>query len=190
MLNIPYKIILGSQSPRRRELLKMLDIPFESISLNINEDFPPDLFAQEIAEYLAEKKSMSYSLQENELLITADTIVWINNSVLNKPQNIQEARAMLQLLSDNTHFVYTGVCIRTVYHTFIFSDESKVYFRKLSEDEINYYLEKYQPFDKAGAYGVQEWIGASAITKIEGSYFNVMGLPTHLVYQHLKLFQK
>lgn len=188
MLHIPFKIILGSQSPRRKELLKMLDIPFTAISLNTNEDFPPDLIAQEIAEYLAEKKSYAYSLKSDELLITADTIVWINNTVLNKPQDINEAKQMLHLLSGNEHSVFTGVCIRTPFHTFIFSDESKVYFKKLSDNEINYYAEKYQPLDKAGAYGVQEWIGAVAIHKIEGSYFNVMGLPVHLVYQHLKLF--
>lgn len=187
MLNLKYQVILGSHSPRRRELLKMLDIPFTAVSLNVDESFPADLQAEEIAEYLAEKKSILYALKENELLITADTIVWIDNRVLNKPDNIQEAKAMLRHLSGKVHSVYTGVCIRTVQHTFIFSDESKVYFKQLSEEEISYYINKYQPLDKAGAYGVQEWIGAVGIYKIEGSYFNVMGLPVHLVYQHLKL---
>ncbi|GIV27737.1 MAG: Maf-like protein [Bacteroidia bacterium] len=189
MLQLKNKVILGSQSPRRRELMKLLDIPFECISLNADETFPFDLQAEEIAEYLAEKKSSLYTLKENELLITADTIVWINNQVLNKPKDIEEARRMLRLLSNNVHSVYTGVCIRTMNKKVVFSDEAKVYFKKLTEEEIDYYVEQYKPFDKAGAYGVQEWIGAVAISKIEGSYFNVMGLPVHLVYQHLKLFQ-
>jgi septum formation protein len=187
MLNLKYQVILGSHSPRRRELLKMLDIPFTAVSLNADENFPADLQAEEIAEYLAEKKSILYTLKENELLITADTIVWIDNKVLNKPNNIQEAKSMLRHLSGKMHSVYTGVCIRTIHHTFIFSDESKVYFKQLSEEEISYYVSKCEPLDKAGAYGVQEWIGAVGIYKIEGSYFNVMGLPVHLVYQHLKL---
>ncbi|MCX7728410.1 MAG: Maf family nucleotide pyrophosphatase [Bacteroidia bacterium] len=187
MLNLKYNIILGSQSPRRKELLKMLDIPFTTVHLNAHEDYPIHLIKEEIAEYLAEKKSLLYSIKNNDLLITADTIVWIDNKVLNKPQNIEEAKEMLRLLSGKVHSVYTGVCIKTSYHTFIFSDESKVYFKNLTDKEINYYTEKYLPLDKAGAYGVQEWIGAIAIHKIEGSYFNVMGLPIHLVYQHLKI---
>lgn len=187
MLQLPYKIILGSQSPRRKEILSMLNMPFTNIHLNADESFPPNLYAQEIPEYLAEKKSLLYALKENELLITADTIVWINNTVLNKPTNLNEAKQMLKLLSNNVHSVYTGVCIKTPHHTFIFSDESKVYFKKLSDKEIDYYVETYKPLDKAGAYGVQEWLGAAAIYKIEGSYFNVMGLPIHLIYQHLKL---
>lgn len=188
MLNLKYQVILGSHSPRRRELLKMLDIPFTAVSLNADESFPADLQAEEIAEYLAEKKSIVYALKENELLITADTIVWVDNRVINKPADIEEAKMMLKLLSGKMHSVYTGVCIRTIHHTLIFSDESKVYFKSLSDEEIAYYANKYQPLDKAGAYGVQEWIGAVGIHKIEGSYFNVMGLPVHLVYQHLKLF--
>lgn len=187
MINLKYNIILGSNSPRRKELLKMLNIPFTSINLNANEDFPQHLIAEEIAEYLAEKKSLLYHLKEKELLITADTIVWINNQVMNKPKDTHEAKSMLKILSANVHSVYTAVCIKTQYHAFIFSDESKVYFKKISDEEINYYVEKHQPLDKAGAYGVQEWIGATAITRIEGSYFNVMGLPVHLIYQHLKL---
>lgn len=187
MFPLKYNIILGSASPRRKEILKMLDLPFIVMPLNAPEDFPPHLIAEEIAEYLAEKKATLYEPRENELLITADTIVWINNTILNKPANLNEAKQMLKLLSNNVHSVYTGVCIKTPYHTFIFSDESKVYFKELSDKEIDYYLEKYQPYDKAGSYGVQEWIGATAIYKIEGSYFNVMGLPIHLIYQHLKL---
>jgi septum formation protein len=189
MLQLPYKIILGSQSPRRRELMKLLDIPFTSISLNADESFPSHLQAEEIAEFLAEKKSFLYSLKEDELLITADTIVWINNTVLNKPANADEAKKMLKMLSNNEHSVFTGVCIRTQHHTIVFSDESKVSFKKLSDKEMDYYIHQYKPFDKAGAYGVQEWIGAIGISKIEGSYFNVMGLPVHLIYQHLKFFE-
>lgn len=188
MLNLNYTIILGSQSPRRRELLKLLDIPFEMISLNTDESFPAHLQAHEIAEFLAEKKSYAYPLKDGELLITADTIVWVNDQVLNKPDNEQEAIRMLKILSNNVHSVYTGVCIRTDQHVIIFSDESKVYFKKLTEEEISYYVKRYHPLDKAGAYGVQEWIGAIGIHKIEGSYFNVMGLPIHLLYQHLKFF--
>lgn len=188
MLKLNYNIILGSHSPRRKELLKLLNIPFTSLTLNADESFPAHLYAQEIAEFLAEKKSYAYSLKENELLITADTIVWINNTVLNKPNNEQEAIQMLKILSNNVHSVYTGICIRTAQHSVIFSDETKVYFKKLSDEEINYYVSNHQPLDKAGAYGVQEWIGAVGIYKIEGSYFNVMGLPIHLLYQHLKFF--
>lgn len=189
MLKIPYNILLGSQSPRRRELMKLLDIPFTSISLNADESFPNDLVAEEIAEYLAEKKSLMYSLKPNELLITADTIVWIDNQVLNKPSDAKEAITMLNHLSGKAHYVYTGVCIRTFLHKFVFSDATKVYFNSLSDKEIEYYVSRYKPYDKAGGYGVQEWIGAVAISKIEGSYFNVMGLPIHLVYQHLKFFE-
>lgn len=189
MLKFPYNILLGSQSPRRRELMKLLDIPYTAISLNADESFPNDLVAEEIAEYLAEKKSLMYSLKPNELLITADTIVWIDNQVLNKPANSQEAVAMLKRLSGKAHYVYTGVCIRTLLHKFVFSDATKVYFNSLSDKEIEYYVSRYEPYDKAGGYGVQEWIGAVAISKIEGSYFNVMGLPVHLVYQHLKFFE-
>ncbi len=189
MLKLKYKIILGSQSPRRRELMKMLDIPFESRSLNVDEIFPYDLQEEEIAEYLAEKKSFGYSLKENELLITVDTIVWINQQVFNKPKDVEDAKRMLRMLSNNVHSVFTGVCLRTFNNKVVFSDETKVYFKKLTEEEIDYYVRHYQPFDKAGAYGVQEWIGAVVISKIEGSYFNVMGLPVHLLYQHLKLFQ-
>ncbi len=188
MLKLNYQIILGSGSPRRKELLNLLDIPFTVISLNADESFPSELQGREIAEFLAEKKSYTYSLKKNELLITADTTVWINDTVLNKPKDEFEVKKMLQILSNNVHFVYTAVCIRTTAHSILFSDESKVYFKKLSDDEINYYATRYKPIDKAGAYGIQEWIGAAAIYKIEGSYFNIMGLPTHLLYQHLKLF--
>lgn len=188
MLRLNYNIILGSQSPRRRALLKMLDIPFTAISLNADESFPIDMEAAEIAEFLAEKKSYLYSLKSEDLLITADTIVWINHQVLNKPQSEEEAHQMLLLLSGQTHYVYTGVSIRTMNKMVTFSDETKVTFKPLSESEIAYYIQHYHPFDKAGAYGVQEWIGAIAIQKIEGSYFNVMGLPLHLLYEHLKYF--
>ncbi len=188
MLQPKYQIILGSHSPRRKELMKLLGIPFNAISLNTDETFPPHLQAEKIAEFLAEKKSLVYSLRDNELLITADTIVWINQQVLNKPADAEEAKKMLRRLSNNVHSVFTGVCIRTKHQKLIFSDESKVYIKWLSENEINYYIEKYQPLDKAGAYGVQEWLGATSITGIKGSYFNVMGLPVHLLYQYLQPF--
>ncbi len=183
------KIILGSGSPRRKELLSLLDVKFKTISLNVNEDFPKELSKEKIVKYLCEKKSLAYSLKQNEILITADTIVWVNNKVLNKPHNVTEAKSMLKALSGVMHSVYTGVCIRSINQKVIFSDCSKVYFQKLSTQEVDYYIKKYKPFDKAGSYGVQEWLGAIGIAKIQGSYFNVMGLPVHLVYQHLKKFQ-
>ncbi len=179
-----YNIILGSQSPRRRELLASLDIPFIGVNIDTDETYPSHLQAGDIPAYIAQKKAEAYlpSLQPNELLITADTIVWADGQMLGKPQDADDARRMLRILSDNTHQVYTAVCLSTINHQLsTFIDCTDVTFRALTEEEIDYYISHYHPMDKAGAYGIQEWIGAAACTSLRGSYFNVMGFPTHKV---------
>ncbi len=186
-----YKIILGSQSPRRRELLAALDIPFTAVTIEADETFPAHLQAGNIPTYIAKKKAETYLplLQADELLITADTIVWVDGQMLGKPQDEEDARRMLRLLSGNTHQVYTAVCLSTLnapLSTFI--DRTDVTFRALGEGEIDYYISHYHPMDKAGAYGIQEWIGAAACTALHGSYFNVMGLPTHRLQEKLAHF--
>jgi len=190
VIPLPYSVILATQSPRRRELMKGLDIPFTIMTKNTPEDFPDDLKGSEIALYLSRRKAEAFTNEElpgDYLLITADTIVWINNHVLNKPVSHSEASAMLTELSGNRHTVFTGVTLRSRQKTVSFCSATDVWFRHLSEDEINYYLNKYKPYDKAGSYGVQEWIGFAAIKRIEGSYFNVMGLPTQQLF--LELYQ-
>lgn len=187
-----YDIVLASQSPRRQELLKGLDIPF-SVKLidGLEETYPEHLQREEIPLYLAELKASAYDellRDSNILLITADTIVWSENEVLGKPTDMNDAKAMLQQLSGKTHEVFTGVCIRTNGRKVSFSSVSHVHLARLSNDEIDYYLSKYQPLDKAGSYGVQEWIGYIAVEHIEGSYFNVMGLPIQKLYNELKKF--
>ncbi|MDF1549240.1 MAG: Maf family nucleotide pyrophosphatase [Bacteroidales bacterium] len=185
------KIILASQSPRRQELLKGIGIDFEVIvKKNIDESFDPKMPFEEVAAFLSRKKAAAYKdlLSDNCLIITADTIVCTANEILNKPANAKEASAMLQKLSGKKHKVITGVCIKSLEKELSFSSESIVHFAALTIDEINYYITNYQPFDKAGAYGIQEWIGYIGITRLEGSYFNVMGLPIQLVYSKLKYF--
>ena len=186
--NLPVKLILASNSPRRKEILAGLRIPFTVQVKDVPEDFPEDLQREEIAEFLAAHKADAYlaGLQPGEAVLTADTIVWLQNAVLNKPQDLEEARQMLYRLSGNMHEVITAVSIVTKTHQEVFHDVSKVYFRKLEPAEIDFYLEHFRPLDKAGAYGVQEFIGMIGIDRIEGSYFNVMGLPVHLVYERLK----
>ena len=186
-LNFPFEIILGSASPRRQELLKTLGFTFKVFSINANEDFPETLRSEEIPLYLAEKKSLAYPqpLHEKELLITSDTIVWHNSHVLNKPIDLIEAKKMLQSLSNSHHTVYSGVCLRTIQTTFCFVDATKVFFRKLTEEEIEFYIHHYTVLDKAGSYGAQDWIGCIGVERIEGSYFNVMGLPVHRLYTEL-----
>jgi septum formation protein len=188
--NFPFSIILGSASPRRQELLKGLGFEFTVQSINADESWPEELEAQEIPLYLSTHKSNEFPriLLQNELLITSDTIVWCDNKVFNKPSDFNEGRDMLLQLSGKSHEVYTGVTIRSAIKKISFCDYTKVFFKNLSEDEIAYYLEQYRPYDKAGAYGVQEWIGYVAIEKIEGSYHNVMGLPVKLVYEALLNF--
>lgn len=181
-----YEIILGSASPRRSELLKGLDIDFRILPNNVDENYPADLIGVQIPEYLAQKKADAYSLNENTLLITADTIVWLNGVVYGKPTDRDDAREMLKTLSGKMHQVITGVCIKTAQKNNVFHATSDVYFSHFSDEEIEYYLDHYAPYDKAGSYGVQEWIGYIGVERIEGSYFNVMGLPIQRLYNELK----
>ncbi len=186
----PYKIILGSNSPRRQELLKSLGFNFLIKPINADETFPIDLLAEEIPLFLAEKKADAYEddLKENEILITADTIVWCEGKVFNKPANFIEGKKMLETLSGKMHEVFTGVCLKSGNKQTTFYDVSKVYFKKLKPEEIEYYLTNYSPYDKAGGYGVQDWLGYIGIDKIEGSFYNVMGLPVKELYEELIKF--
>lgn len=183
--------ILASKSPRRQSLLKELGIEFSVQTKDTDESFADSLKAAEIPLYLCRKKAeacIDFLNDDRTILITADTIVWINDTVLNKPANKQEAIEMLQLLSGNVHEVYTGVCLKSRLKTVTFFDSTKVYFKTLTDNEINYYVNTFQPYDKAGAYGAQEWIGFIGVEKIEGSYFNVMGLPLKELYDQLLAF--
>lgn len=186
-MNSPPFLILASNSPRRQELLRHLGLPFSVRVKPVEEDFPENLERGQIALYLASRKAEAYQdeLQPEEVLITADTIVCVDDQVLNKPAGKEEACRMLRLLSGRPHEVITGVCLLTSARKVTFFDTTWVYFKELSAPEIDYYVRTYQPFDKAGAYGIQEWIGMIGIKKIEGSYFNVMGLPVHRLYQEL-----
>ena len=183
-----YDIILASQSPRRRELLKGLDIDFRIEVIDVDESYPNGMMGVEIPMYLAEKKANAYRsiMQDNTLLITADTIVWHEGRVMNKPANEAEARQMLTKLSGKTHQVITGVCISSLHKRRVFHVISEVRFARLTDAEIDYYLDNYKPYDKAGSYGVQEWIGFVGVEHINGSYFNVMGLPVQRLYNELK----
>jgi septum formation protein len=186
-----YRIILASNSPRRKELLSGIDVDYEVHTLSdIDESYPDDLSKEEVAEFLSRKKANAYleSLEENALLITADTIVLLHGKILGKPLNKEDAKNMLHELSGQTHLVITGVCLTSKQKQVSFSDKTYVTFGDLTDSEIEYYVEKYNPLDKAGAYGVQEWIGYVGVEKIEGSYFNVMGLPIFKLYRELKQF--
>lgn len=185
-----YSIILGSQSPRRMELFKGLNIPFNVEVREIDEVFPADMPGNDVPEFLAKKKAVPFlaTMNDQNLVITADTVVLIGQQLLGKPMDYEHAFEMLQLLSGKKHTVITGVCITTSDRQITFSDRTDVYFKQLSVDEIDYYLTHYRPYDKAGSYGVQEWIGYVAIEKIDGSYFNVMGLPIQLLYKELLRF--
>ncbi|WP_298648392.1 Maf-like protein [uncultured Proteiniphilum sp.] len=186
-----YHLILASNSPRRKELLAGIDVQYEIRTLpDIDESYPGTLPHEEIAGYLARKKALAYlsELRDDELLITADTIVLLNGLILGKPAGKEDAKRMLSILSGKTHRVITGVCLTSTGKQIGFSDTACVTFGNLSEEEIDYYLMAYNPMDKAGAYGVQEWIGYVGVEKIEGSYFNVMGLPIFKVYRELKRF--
>ena len=182
------KIILGSNSPRRQELLRGLELDFEVRVHPVEETIPTDLPAQYAAAYLSKLKADAFpgELQENELLITADTVVIDRGKVLGKPADEQEAFEMLKSLSGATHTVMTAVTIKDRKVSITLEDEAQVTFRFLDEEEVWHYLKKYQPFDKAGSYGIQEWIGFVGVSSITGSYFTVMGFPLHLVYQQLK----
>jgi len=182
-----YNIILASASPRRQQFFKELNIDFTVQVKSVNELYPSHLRAIEITDYLADLKSKAFTnLAENDLIITSDTIVWLENEPLEKVSNEKEAFAMLKKISGKKHEVITSVCIKTAHFQKIFNDTTQVYFKELTDEEIHYYIQNYQPFDKAGAYGIQEWIGYIGVEKIEGSYFNVMGLPVHKLYKELQ----
>ena len=183
-----YHIVLGSNSPRRRELLAGLGFPFEvSVLPGVSEDYPASLPLMEIAAYIAREKAGAYRarLDEETLLITADTVVICGDEVLGKPRDAADAFRMLQLLSGRTHQVVTGVCLTTASRQRAFSVVTDVTFKQLSEEEIRYYVQTFRPFDKAGAYGIQEWIGYIGVTGLSGSYYNVMGLPVQRIYEEL-----
>lgn len=183
-----YKIILGSQSPRRQQFLKDLNIPFKIKTTNAKETYPQHLVASEITEFLAKQKAEFIGYNKNEILITSDTIVWHQDKALGKPLNTQEAFDTIKSLSGNSHQVITSVCIASQQKTNVFTVTTKVHFDALEDSEIHFYIKNYQPFDKAGSYGIQEWIGLIGISKIEGSYANVVGLPTNRLYKELKNF--
>ena len=182
-----YSLILASGSPRRQQFFKDLDLDFEIRLKEIEEIFPPELESVEITNYLAELKANAFEgeLQPNEILITSDTIVWHNHKALGKPKDKQDAFEILKSLSNATHEVITSVCFKTNIETIVLNEITKVTFNELSDEAILYYIENYKPFDKAGAYGIQEWIGFIGVSKIEGSYANVMGMPTDKVYEYL-----
>ena len=181
-------IILGSKSPRRQNLLGGLDIEFSIQTQDVDEDFSDDLIREEIPVYLAELKASEFNLSENDILITSDTTVFLNGNIMNKPQDRNESFEMISNLSGNQHTVITGVCLSSKNKRKTFFVETEVYFNDLTKEEINYYIDKYQPFDKAGSYGIQEWIGYIGIKKIEGCFFNVMGLPLQELYKELLFF--
>lgn len=181
------KVILASQSPRRQQLLSQIGFSFEIRTKPVEEIYPDNLTGVQISEYLVRLKADAFNLiDSDEIILTADTIVWHQNKALGKPNDADEARKMLQSLSGKSHEVITSVGIKTNQNLHIFSDVTQVFFRDLSLQEINHYIKHYQPFDKAGAYGIQEWIGAIGIKKIIGSYNNVVGLPTEKLYHELK----
>ncbi len=187
----PYRLILASQSPRRRELLAGSGLEFELAPRYVcEENYPADLYAKSVPRYLAELKSHAYpeELGERDILLTADTVVLLGERILGKPATREEAIAMLRDLSGRSHTVVTGVMFRSATKTLRFSAESEVWFRTLRDEEIEYYVDTFRPMDKAGSYGIQEWIGFAAIERINGSFFNVMGLPIQRVYTELEQF--
>lgn len=191
MLNIPFKIVLASNSPRRKELLSGLGLEFSVRTIDgIDESWPEGLTGQDIPSYISSRKADAYTayMMEDELIITADTIVYLNNIVYGKPKDAEEAKRMLRDLSGKWHQVITGVTILTVGRRKSFAVTTDVKFAEMSEDEISYYVSKYSPMDKAGAYGIQEWIGFIGVEQIKGAYFNVVGLPIQRLYRELKDF--
>ena len=186
-----YHIILASNSPRRKELLRGLDIAFDvRVQPDIAEDYPADTAPAEVAAYISREKANAYkdTIAENELVITADTVVIVGNEILGKPNDDAEAKEMLHKISGRKHQVVTGVCLTTTEKQRCFSVSTDVTFKNLKEEEIDYYIETYSPLDKAGAYGIQEWIGYIGVTALEGSYFNVMGLPVQRIWEELNAF--
>ncbi len=184
------QLILGSKSPRRSFLLQSLDLDFEVRSIEVEEIYDPQLAPHQVVEYLAELKSKAYthSLKENEIILCSDTVVVFKNKIIGKPKDADHAKMTIAQLANNTHYVYTGVCIKSTKKESIFHDVSEVTLNPMEEAEIEYYVNKYNPLDKAGAYGIQEWIGYAKIKSIKGSYANIMGLPVHKVYEQLKTF--
>lgn len=185
-----YNIILASQSPRRKQLMHQLGYTFTQVSKEVDESFPEEMPAKEVAEYLSRIKAIAFKdeLGENDLVITSDTVVVIHNEALGKPETPKEAYDMISKLSGTTHEVITGVCLKSISKMESFSVSTVVEFEKLTVSEINYYIENYKPYDKAGAYGIQEWIGLIGVKKIIGSFYNVMGFPTKKVYQAIEKF--
>ena len=187
-----YKLVLASQSPRRRELLKGLDVEFSTCSVDADESFPADLKGADAVQYICKAKADAYrpQLNDNTIAITADTVVILNDKIIGKPKSYEEAFSMIRSLSGRVHEVITAVCIFSKEKCAEFYSSTEVHFSDITDEEIEYYIDKYKPFDKAGSYGVQEWIGYIGIEKIVGSYFNVMGLPVKRLYDELKEFIK
>ncbi len=186
-----YNIVLASKSPRRQELLKGIGIDFSVLTKDVDESYASNISVYDVAPYLSVKKAKAFNeeeLPDNYMVITADTVVVVNDMILGKPKNTEEAHEMLNLISGKKHSVITGVTIRTSDKVKTFSVVSKVSFEVLEQDEIEYYVNNFKPYDKAGAYGIQEWIGYVGVSHVEGSYFNVMGLPTQKLYNMLKAF--
>lgn len=185
-MNLSYPLILASNSPRRKEILANAGFDFKVETISVNEDFPQELDHHQVAKFLAEKKGSFYpEIFSNHIIITADTTVVTDSEILNKPENDEEAYKMLRALSGNSHQVITGVCIISPSQKISFSEATKVFFGDIDDQEIQHYISKYKPFDKAGAYGIQEWIGMIGIDRIEGSFYNVMGLPIRKIYKTL-----
>ena len=185
------KIILASASPRRKELLAGLDLDFEvKVVKGVSESYPKTLRAEEVPQYISREKAAAYQVDDDELLLTADTVVIVDNTILGKPHDADDARRMLRLISGRTHQVVTGVTLTTAKAQKTFGVSTDVTFRQLTDDEIDYYIAHYRPFDKAGAYGIQEWIGYVGVTSIHGSYYNVMGLPVQRIYQEIMEIEK
>lgn len=185
------KIILASASPRRKELLAGLDLDFEvKVLKGVSESYPESLRAEEVPQYISREKAAAYQVADDELLLTADTVVVVDNTILGKPHDADDARRMLRLISGRTHQVVTGVTLTTAKAQKTFGVTTDVTFRRLTDDEIDYYITHYRPFDKAGAYGIQEWIGYIGVTSIHGSYYNVMGLPVQRIYQEILEIEK
>lgn len=183
-----HKLILASGSPRRQQFFKDLELDFEIRLKEVEEVYPENLRASEVTDYLASLKADAFELKPNEILVTSDTIVWLDDKVIGKPKDYEDAFVILKELSDKTHEVITSVCLRSVLKTSVFNVITKVTFGSLTPEMIDFYLDNYKPFDKAGAYGIQEWIGLVGIEKIEGSYTNVVGLPTEKFYKELLCF--
>lgn len=183
-----YRLLLASRSLRRQQLMRELGVEFDIVLRDFDESYPEGLNGEEIARYVAEKKALAFKgeVSDNEIVITADTIVWCRGKVLGKPVDTHDAVNMLREISGRTHEVITGVSLLTTEKNVIFTESTRVTFEEMTESEIQYYVEKYAPYDKAGAYGIQEWIGLAACSHIDGSYFNVVGLPVQRLYEELK----